>query len=448
MLPEEVINSLGKHGIPVGKSSLVAGVSGGIDSMVMLALLHELGYTVTVVHVNYHTRGKSSYLDEDLVRKTAKVYGFGIRVVEVTPDQKQGNFQEWARDIRYAAFYEEMKKQKAGAIAVAHNRDDQVETILFKILHGAGPDSWQGMKIFNDGIIRPLLSISRKEIEKYAQAKNISFREDESNDTSAYARNLIRNEWIPRLDKLVPGWRENLLNIPELSAAYEEAAGRILGQVQSGHDGLNRIKFLELGPGLQKTVIAEYIKTRLDEPDGISRSSLRQIDHLQDLKTGKKVQLNKDVMIIRDRERFIVIREPREPVQETTVELEQLEKGPVEYGNIRLRLHNVQEFSPKPGILMLDAMKFTWPLTLRPWINGDRFQPLGMSGHQKVSDHLANRKVDASRKKNTIVAVSYDRVICAVIFPELVRQEPGTMSEIVKCDPVTDKVLTIEQISG
>lgn len=444
MLPESVKKSLAGLGLVPGKSTLVAGVSGGIDSMVMLELFHTIHFTVNVVHINYHTRDRASELDEELVRTKADEYGFEITVINVTPDQTEGNFQEWARNIRYDAFREEMAKSRADAIAVAHNRDDQIETILFKILHGAGPDSWLGMKVFSKGIIRPLLTVSRSEIDEYAAENHIEYRDDESNLHSTYARNLIRNEWIPRLDKLVPGWQENLLEIPGFSVAYRDAANRVLEYIKSGRDGLNRIKLLELSPGLQKTVVADYLKKRFDVPGGVSRSSLHALDRLDKLQTGKKIQLSNGIALIRDRERFVAVRVDHEPVRLFNVNYDRLLKGPVIQRNVRLQLHDVHEFDPKPGMLMIDASKVSWPLSIRPWKAGDRFRPLGMKGHQKISDHLSNRKIDASRKQETQVAVGIDGLICAVIFPPSFGKEPGTLSESVKCDSATDKVITIE----
>lgn len=184
--------------------SFIVGVSGGPDSLCLLDILTTLqkkyAFTLYVAHVNYHLRGKSSDLDETLVKKMAKQHHLPLTILSRKKTLHSAS-EETLRTIRYAFFETLRKKHGADHIIVAHNQDDQAETLLLRLLRGAGLFGLSAMRAKNNFIIRPLIETSRTDILRYLEERSLSFREDASNTDPRYFRNRIRHELIPYLEK-------------------------------------------------------------------------------------------------------------------------------------------------------------------------------------------------------------------------------------------------------
>ncbi|TYP91733.1 tRNA(Ile)-lysidine synthase [Fodinibius salinus] len=424
------------------RAQFVIAVSGGMDSMCLLYALNKLGISGWVAHVNYQKRGTASDKDADLVEQKAAKWGFQCHSIVADPAEAEGdNFQQWARDYRYRFFEQLMQKHDADGIALAHHKDDQVETILQKIFRGAGLASWSGMGILEENIFRPLLDVSKDEIQQYVQGNDIPYRTDESNLENNFARNFLRNEWLNKLSDFFPGWKENVLSIGQSAQHYEQAIGYIADQVRDGR-GIDRDEFDSLESGLQKAVVLWLLK---EQKPGlqISQDSLARIDELANLQVGKEITLTSEFSILCDRDYYVIDDKSETNFEPLTIEQCKVEENPYLFGEVAISLGRYQnpDFGQK---LYLDAEKIEWPLTVRYWEEGDMLQPLGMDGHQKVADHLTNRKVSASRKNEALVVESFDKTICAIIFPPIKNQStPGTISEQVKCDNETNNCLKI-----
>jgi len=414
----------------------IIGVSGGMDSMCLLYIFKRLGLSALVSHVNYQKRGASSDEDEELVQQIAFEWGFECHSVRVSPDEAEcQNFQQWARNFRYNIFNQLALEHDAEAIAVAHHEDDQIETILQKIFRGAGLVSWTAMDIWDGTVFRPFLNISRAQIKSYAEENAIPYRLDQSNLESDFARNFLRNEWLRQLSDFFPGWKQNVLRVNQQAGDFEQAIEWIADRI-TGEQGIDRKAFHSLKAGVQKTLVLYLLKQK--QPGlQISQDSLNQLDTLGDLQTGKEIQLTDDFSVVRDRNNYVISEGDNADVASAIIDRDQLESSVLKVKNIQLSLEVFKDPNYE-GALFLDPRKINWPLTLRCWRAGDRFQPFGMEGHQLVSDHLTNRKVSAAHKKQALVIESFDKSICAVIFPPIKNQiPPGTISEQAKCDPQT-----------
>jgi len=229
-----VKNSICPEGVPVetlrGKTVLAA-VSGGVDSMVMLDVLRnlsfEIGFVLRVVTVNHNIRPDAETSgDAEHVVKICSDLGVpcSLRVLrrglveEVSSARGKGT-EEAARFLRYEAFEEEARETGAEIVCIAHNRNDRLETILQRFLQGAGVLSSFGMKKHRGIYSRPLFDVSRREIEEYAEQNGISFRTDLSNADNAYFRNRIRNSLIPFLNDIEPGWDSAVIHGAEKNMA-------------------------------------------------------------------------------------------------------------------------------------------------------------------------------------------------------------------------------------
>lgn len=183
---------------------VIVGVSGGSDSIAMLHLLKEVSekdrFNMVIAHVNYHTRGNDSNADEALVHTYAKKLGLECFVKDAAKHTK-GNFESYARSVRYKFFESLRKDLKAESVAVAHTQDDQAETLLMHFLKGAGLEGMAGMQPKEQHIIRPVLPFTKVQLREYLKARRLEYREDGSNANNALVRNSIRNVLIPELQK-------------------------------------------------------------------------------------------------------------------------------------------------------------------------------------------------------------------------------------------------------
>ncbi|MDX1585388.1 MAG: tRNA lysidine(34) synthetase TilS [Balneolaceae bacterium] len=438
---------------------LIVGVSGGVDSMTLLYALHSLDVRALVVHVNYEKRGAESDKDAELVEQMAFEWGFdchSIRAGDRFDSSDQGNFQQWARDFRYRAFRALREEYEAEGIAVAHNEDDQIETILQKIFRGGGLESWSAMEVWDGELFRPLIEVPRSEIEKYAVENAIPYRTDRSNLQTGFARNYLRNEWLDGLEEHFPGWRKNVLRIPGQADLFGKALEELDKNIFVSEKLFLRQEYLELDQGLRKALLIHHLR-KLDMHWALSHDALATLDKMDELQTGKSIRLSSGLEIMRDRDHFELLTTIREggngegsdrvgdAPPDIQIKKEDLQSDELLVNGYVFDLVPYGDIDKGPA-LQLDADKLNWPLRLRAWEEGDRFRPLGMEGHQKVADHLTNRKISAARKAEAMVLETFDGNICAVIFPpDKKGAGTGTISEIFKCGASTQECLKVKQ---
>lgn len=414
--------------------------------MAMLYLLHRFDIDTVVVHCNYQLRGSASDKDQELVEDICMHWNMecvSLRF-DSTEESEGRNFQDWARKRRYRAFNDLKNEFDADLILTAHHQDDQIETILQKILRGAGLASWKGMDIVEGDLFRPFLNISKSDIMDFVEEFNVPYRIDGTNEESTYARNFIRNHWFPDLNRLFPGWKDNLLRIPDRSEEFQTMVEWVLVQVKEGERQLNRNKFLDLPSNIKPPVLLEFIKkSGLDIE--VSQGFLENMGELNQLESGRKIQISAGYFILRDRDVFKISDDLSLEKIHLNLQKEQIEKSVVINGFKMEKEETPVKFLSDSLHLDINELKF--PLIIRNWKTGDRFQPLGMNGSQLISDHLTNRKVPSDLKNQALVLESFDGTICALIFPaNLKTEEIGSISERVRCTSGTKKTLTIRKV--
>ena len=421
-------------------STLIVGASGGPDSMALLYLLHRYELDAVIVHCNYQIRGEDSEKDQRLVEKMSSFWGFECVSVRLEKESLS-NFQEWARERRYEVFFDLKREFDADFVTTAHHQDDQIETILQRILRGSGISAWRGIRPIENQLFRPLLGVSKADILKFVEQFNIPYRIDNSNEESTYARNFLRHNWFPELQKFFPGWRENILKLSVRATEFELMADEILKSVRKNNRSLYRSEFLNLPNQIRPAILYQFLDSVKFEI--VASSSLQNIaEKVSELQSGKAVQLSSKYQIIRDRDLFTVQKldsEQKSPVVINSDDLKQISRV---YG-IELQ---VEEFTGEfiPRTLSMDLSKISFPITIRQWKEGDSIRPLGMEGTQLISDHLTNRKISSAQKTEAFLIESFDGNICAVIFPHHTSDDQiGTISEQVRCSSETKKVLVI-----
>ena len=263
------------------ESGAVVGVSAGADSFVLLHLLEGLLATgairaLTIAHVNYGLRGEESDRDEQTLVQYCKNRGLDCRIHKVLQAAPESGVQEWARDIRHEFFETLIEGQDV--LFLGHNRDDCAESTLMRLARGVGGGSLCGLRLWNDGVMRPLLSKSKREIEIYAARHSLPICHDSSNDKLIYSRNRIRHSVLPVLEELYPGAKERIVQVgSELEEIVEWCRGKLEEECDLSSRYLSRNIVKDLPRGVAIELICQHIKSQKGAGIQLSRNILYDI---------------------------------------------------------------------------------------------------------------------------------------------------------------------------
>ena len=300
------------------------GVSGGVDSVVLLDILSKLkkklDIQIAVIHVNYGLR-KDSDRDQKFVEELANKYGLSL--FEKKVKLSEGNIEEKARDIRYGFFNEVAKQENFSKITVAHHKNDLVETFFLNLSRGSGLTGLVSMRPKNRNLIRPLLFATRRDIEEYAQKNRLKFVEDVTNKDLSIKRNLIRHKVIPEFEKLSPDFVQvvtqeiqALREADDVISNITEKHYKKMAEEEKGSVSLSVQALTKLHPYLQSEILrkaAMYVKGDLRD---ISRKNIEDILKLTKVTHGtKKVVLSQRLLVKRIYDKLEIRKEAKSPVQ-------------------------------------------------------------------------------------------------------------------------------------
>lgn len=387
-------------------AKVIVGLSGGADSAALLAVLTSLGYRCVAVHCHFGLRGDEADRDRDHSEKLARKSGTDYREVEFNTKRYMaghGVSAEMAcRALRYD-FFEKLRCEcEAEAIAVGHHREDNIETFFLNLLRGSGIHGLRGMLPKNGKIIRPLLEVSRQEIEEYLSSQGITYVTDSTNLDNDFKRNKLRNLILPLIEAEFPG----AMDAVDRSIANLRGNERLYNALlPTRRDSLE---------GVTPTLLHEWLS-----PLGFNSDQCRQI-----LTASTGAQFRSATC------RLTVCPDRRYVVDELNAEINK----PRLTGRI---IERPQNFSPQKGVIYLDADQLPensrWEL--RKWRPGDRMKPFGMKGSKLVADILAEAGIAASRRYESFVLTLNDEIIWAV----------GVRASALY--PITDKTLRIIEIT-
>lgn len=413
-------------------SVIVVGVSGGIDSVVLLDLLSVISTrgwcTIHVAHCNHQLRGEESHQDELFVRRLANKYGlhFHHTSADVTGYSKEYNLgiEVAARIMRYQFFEKAAKACHADAIATAHHSEDNAETLLMNLMRGSGITGLAGIPPRRDldkklSYIRPILWLSKKDIEHYAKVRNLEWREDESNTSMNFTRNKIRHELLPMLRaEYSPGLTEVLNRTTTLMReAQEFIAERIIHIMKQGVREISKTSFA-INIGMFQT-IKDFAKGELIQASlryylrmqPISMVSIDSVLNLAQGPAGGRLDITKDLYVLRDREELVFAR----PEQSIEIFMPVMKIGTYSSHGIGYQGEVADPrsvlFGEHPLIEYFDADLFPDQCVIRHWRDGDRITPIGMDGSMTISDFLTNAKINIADKRKVLVLCSGDEVL-------------------------------------
>ena len=381
---------------------VLVALSGGADSVALLRVLIDLGYTCECAHCNFHLRGEESDRDEQFVRSLCQEHQIPLHVkhfeTESYAKEKQISIEMAARELRYAWFEELRNETKSKVIAVAHHRDDSVETFLLNLIRGTGINGLKGIQAKNGHIVRPLLETSRENILNYLDHLQQNYVTDSTNLQDEYMRNKIRLNLLPMMKEMNPSIMESIQDtaekLAEAANIYNQNRKEILEtSIQTTSDGY----MLPIRTILEDTAPQSLLHEWLS-PVGFNSSQIKDIHQsLKNEQSGKLFISNK-WELLRDRN-FLILqpKQKEENIPEIIIET-------IEVDNDFILLKD-------KNIACLDADKVALPLEIRKWKKGDKFFPFGMKGQKKVSDYLTDKKFSLFQKEKQYVACSEGKIV-------------------------------------
>ena len=441
---------IGKNNLLQPNDKIIVGLSGGADSVVLLSVLHNLGYKCVAAHCNFHLRAEESDRDEwfaaDFAASLSVPFFKKDFDTNAVAKERGISIEMAARDLRYEWFEELRKNENAQAIAVAHHQDDSIETLLLNLIRGTGIKGLAGIKPRSGFVVRPLLCVSKAEILQYAQTENIPFVNDSSNSLPEFTRNKIRLQVIPLLKTLNPSIDEALTqtmyNLNEAAKIYDAEVEKFKETVFDEKTGHISISLLKTFPS-PETLLFELLKDF-----GFGKEIVFEIYKAIDSQSGKEFYSSTH-RLVKDREVFLLL--PIEDAEEKTYLIQSDDVGILEVP-FRMKISSCviaraearsnpplpqplhkreRSISPPLGELegvdcfawrlamttneaYLDKDKLHFPLILRKWQPGDKFIPFGMKGFQKLSDFFNNNKISKPEKEKIWLLLSGEDIVWVV----------------------------------
>jgi tRNA(Ile)-lysidine synthase len=390
-------------------------VSGGIDSMVMTWIFHHLHYNIAIAHCNFSLRGLESDKDEELVHHFATEHNIPFYCIKFETKvfaKKNGlSVQMAARELRYKWFEEIRNEYGYDSIAVAHNLNDNIETLLINLARGTGLAGMAGMKPVNNRIIRPLLFATRRNIIEFRDQHNIEFREDKSNADTKYIRNKIRHQIIPLLKDINPSIETTLNETAERFSGFNEIVSEYISGIRDSmvqqKDQLITYNISALKNYLHNKVIL----FELFRPYGITSALLSDLIKIIEGKTGGQI-ITVTHRIIKNRKEIVVSDEEiNNEISYTIENIRDFRIFPGISSARNVRLTDNFEINSDPHIACIDSEKVSFPFIIRKWKAGDHFYPLGMNQKKKLSDYFIDNKYSKFDKENIFILESDGEIV-------------------------------------
>ncbi|RLC58450.1 MAG: tRNA lysidine(34) synthetase TilS [Candidatus Cloacimonadota bacterium] len=419
-----------KHKLFKSGEKIVVGFSGGADSTALLLALWHLkskyGYSILAAHINYNLRGDDSQLDEQFVRKFCFDRNISL-VVKNANIKSSSSVENHARELRFDYFNDLRKLYKIQKIVLGHNREDQAETLLFRLFRGSGYTGIKGISPITDDIVHPLLSFCREDIVSYLESENIQWREDLSNENNTYTRNKIRNQMIP--------WIKEHLNTNVVSKLYETA--EIFAETDDILESLATRRYLKAqikhskdecilsSRVIRKTksVLRYYVyKKAYSRINGNSKdfyhNNFIDIENLLNSDGSKQIFLPNNIFVFKKYDELIF----------TNIDISKFEnlKNEKEITSLRSRftfedyriimkkikkMPNKRNLFEDKNAAYIDFDKTSFPITIRHRKPGDKFYPLGMQHNKKLKDFLIDEKVPKFDRDKVLIFCDKEKII-------------------------------------
>jgi tRNA(Ile)-lysidine synthase len=412
-------------------------VSGGQDSMVMTELFRQAGIPTALAHCNFSLREEASDLDEALVRDYAAEHGLPFHSVRFDTrrqmDEWKKGVQETARILRYEWLEHIRKTEGYKLIATAHHADDNAETMLMQLFRGTGIRGMHGIPERQGNIVRPLLFAQKNDIATYAEAHQVPYRDDASNATDAYKRNIVRHHIMPAVQQWFPDAVKQMYDtarrLGQAGQIYDRAVAELTAKLteQRGQDVYIPVR------KLMKVQPLETVCYELFAPYGFTPAQMPQLLQLLHAETGHFVS-SPSHRVIRHRD-FLVLAKPQGEVADMLTVTAVPCSVHTANGHFHFSLETYSGHIPTdPDVAYIDMRRVSFPLILRRWRTGDYFYPLGMGmKKKKLSRFFIDRKIPLHEKEQVWVLETGRKIawVAGMRVDERFRLGPGTQEVLV-----------------
>lgn len=416
------------------KELVIVGISGGADSAALLHMLVSMGYQCIAAHCNFKLRGEESDRDELFTDNYTQILQVPLRTIVFETKQYALNnhlsIEMAARELRYAWFEELRKEYNAQAIAVAHHRDDSIETLLINLTRGSGLCGLTGIRPRNGYVVRPLLPLSREDVFSYIDSNKLSYVTDSTNSSDIYTRNFIRLKVLPLLAQINPSIKASLARTADHLGEAEIIFKHVINEARNKviQDNSLSIDALMEFPA-PKTILFELLK-----PYGFTRLVTEDIFSSLDKDSGK-LFYSDSYRLLKDRSFLLIDSLEKHEQQCFTLDIvEGHITVPIELIFSKLVINKDFLIERNLNFAYFDYDKLKFPLTLRHWKEGDWFVPFGMTGRKKLSDYFSNNKFSLFDKEKIWLLCNGEDIIW------IVGERPDNRYRI---DKSTKKVLKV-----
>lgn len=440
---KNLLNSIEQHELFARGEKVGVAVSGGLDSVSLLHILftnkNRFGIDVVCFNLDHKIRGEESAKESEFVEQFCKKLGVSyfhkdIDVVSFAKNNKQ-TIEQAARILRYEALFEMAKEQKVDKIAVAHHKEDQAETILLHVFRGSGLKGATGMEfVSNNKIVRPLLDVTKKDIEKYAFAYKLTYVNDSSNFDDKFSRNYIRHRIMPDIKEKFPAVVENLAAFADNCRSDEDFISSVLPKncliIKN-----DEVKIVEKVKSLHFALSSRIVRNAflsLDALVDIEQTHVELVLALFDLPAGRRLNMPNNIEVHREYDGIVLSKK----VSRKAANPKPFAEGKFifeDWGEIL-----VEKFVGTPlygaGVQYLDADKLSSKCLFRTRSEGDMFAKLG-SGTKKLANYYTDKKIPLRLRDDIPIIASGENVLVVIGYD---------IGEAVKTDKGTKKIYRIK----
>lgn len=395
----------------IKNKTVILGFSSGPDSCALALVLNKLkekyNLNIVLAYFNHNWR-KEAKEEEEFTKDFAKKFNFSFYIKEASKKEKQT--EENARKLRYDFFESCAKEYKTDIVFLAHNKNDNVETLIYRIIKGTSIKGLTSISKKRDIYCRPLLEIEKKEILDFLKCQNQEYQIDSSNDDVKYKRNLIRHKILPFFDEINSNYLNSINNLIKTSINSRKIIDKLINEVEKNIIKDNKIskekyKKLEIEVRLEiiNNFLGDYLKYR-------NYKNIVKFDNFILKNNNSKTSINSKLFLVLKNDEIFI----QEKKEKKNTELKINQEGEYVFENVVLKIEKKDNY---PDIFPLDNEKYRYlnlkfPIFVRHRKQGDIFSPIGLKGSMKLKKYLINQKIDQQKKDELILICDKNEVIC------------------------------------
>lgn len=411
-LIKKIKKNISENSIIDEKDRILVGLSGGPDSIFLLYILHNyFNNQLIIAHINHKLRGVDSDLDEKFVRTISQKLKIPLYVIREDirklSNENKKSIEEVGREVRFSFFDKTLKVENFNKIALGHNLDDNVETILINFIKGSGTKGLIGIPEKRDNIIHPIINIKKEEILKFLEENKIEYRVDKTNFEIDFLRNKVRNYLLPIIEKeFNKNFKEKILSLSNILKVEDRFLDNLVENIkndliefENDFIKIDNKKFQKLDLSLKRRLIRKAIDYFNRDLREYPLEHIDKVISLENKKTGKEIELPFNLIAVKDKNKIII---EKKGVEIPNFYIEIPDIGLYELAGMKIELTLVEKISKVKDIFtsFFDYDKIEFPIKFRKPKFGEKFKPLGLKEEKKIQDFFVDNGIPKSVRWN------------------------------------------------